>query len=238
MRGQVLYYDEKQGFGFLLGVDGNRYTFTAEDLRRLMPIEAGMIVEFQPKGDKARDIFAVRSSGAGSPALTVPRGLGQPASPVTAPPAPTHFGRQAMTDAIAPHSTGLWAYFRRGLGANYANFKGRARRKEYWGFFLFWLIAFVLVMMVGMVADAATGNLDTGEGPILMSVAAGLFFLATFIPSLAITVRRIHDIGMSGWFYLLILIPYIGGLIILVFTLVPSQKNDNKWGPVPEGIRV
>ena len=71
-----------------------------------------------------------------------------------------------------------------------------------------------------------------------VSVAAGLFFLATFIPSLAITVRRIHDIGLSGWFYLLILIPYIGGLIILVFTLVPSQKNDNKWGPVPEGIRV
>ena len=50
--------------------------------------------------------------------------------------------------------------------------------------------------------------------------------------------RRQHDIGLSGWFYLLILIPYVGGLIIFVFTLIPSQKHDNKWGPVPYGVRV
>ena len=65
-----------------------------------------------------------------------------------------------------------------------------------------------------------------------------LFLLATFLPGLALVVRRQHDIGLSGWFYLLVLIPYVGGLIVFVFTLIPSQKHDNKWGPVPYGVKV
>ena len=68
--------------------------------------------------------------------------------------------------------------------------------------------------------------------------AVGLFLLATFIPGLALIVRRQHDIGLSGWFYLLVLVPYVGGLIVFVFTLIPSQKHDNKWGPVPYGVRI
>jgi len=62
--------------------------------------------------------------------------------------------------------------------------------------------------------------------------------LATIVPSIAITVRRQHDIGLSGWFYLLILLPYLGGMIIFVFSLIPSQKHENKWGPVPAGVRL
>jgi uncharacterized membrane protein YhaH (DUF805 family) len=51
-------------------------------------------------------------------------------------------------------------------------------------------------------------------------------------------VRRIHDMGLSGWFYLLVFVPYIGALIVFVFTLLPSQRQDNRWGSVPEGIRL
>jgi uncharacterized membrane protein YhaH (DUF805 family) len=51
-----------------------------------------------------------------------------------------------------------------------------------------------------------------------------------------VTVRRIHDLGLSGWFYLLVFVPYVGSLIIFVFTVMPTQKNENKWGPVPAGI--
>ncbi|MDO8933008.1 MAG: DUF805 domain-containing protein, partial [Rhodocyclaceae bacterium] len=49
---------------------------------------------------------------------------------------------------------------------------------------------------------------------------------------------RLHDIGLSGWFYLLVFVPSVGSLIIFVMTLIPSQKHDNKWGPVPHGIRI
>jgi len=227
MRGEVLYYDETQGFGFLHGADGNRYTFTAEDMRRLMPMEKGTVVEFQPTGDKARDIFSIRAPAGNSPATTAP------AVPV----APAHFGRLAGSEAAALRPTSLWAYFRRALTENYASFAGRARRKEYWGFCLFWFLAFAALCAIGLIADGAAGNLDGGEAPYLTLAAAGLFMLATILPGMAITIRRIHDIGLSGWFYLLILVPSVGGLIIFVFSLIPSQKNDNKWGPLPEGIR-
>jgi uncharacterized membrane protein YhaH (DUF805 family) len=132
----------------------------------------------------------------------------------------------------------LWGYFRRALTEKYVTFSGRARRKEYWGYFLFWTISLVVVSILGMIADGAVGNLDRNGGPLITMAVDGLFVLATFLPGLAITIRRIHDIGLSGWLYLLVFIPSIGALIIFVFTLIPSQKNENKWGPVPAGVLV
>jgi uncharacterized membrane protein YhaH (DUF805 family)/cold shock CspA family protein len=238
MRGEVIYYDETQGFGFIQSADGSRYTFTAEDMRRQMPIGKGATVEFQPDGDKARDIFSLRT-----PVTAQPERRPAAAAPVISATAntaaagqaaPQHFGRFAAdTDHAEP--TGLWGYFRRALTEKYATFSGRARRKEYWGYVLFWTIALLVVSVLAMIADGAAGNLDHGDGPLLTMAADGLFVLATFLPGLAITIRRIHDIGLSGWFYLLVFIPSIGALIVFVFTLIPSQKNENKWGPVPAG---
>ncbi len=237
MRGEVLYYDEAQGFGFIHGADGNRYTFTVEDLRRRMEIAKGTTVEFQPKGDKARDIFSLRTQVTARPENR-PAGAAPIVSASVAaasgPPASPRFGRFAVNgDAAEP--TGLWSYFRRGLTEKYATFSGRARRKEYWGYFLFWTIALFAICFIGLIADGTVGNLDRSDGPRLTMAACGLFVLATFLPGLAITVRRIHDLGLSGWFYLLVFIPYIGALIVFVFTLVPGQRQENKWGPVPAG---
>ena len=215
MRGEVLHYDTEQGFGFINGADGKRYTFERGDLRRLVPVTKGTPVEFEVEGASAREIFVVNGVKSATP---------------------TQFGRHAV--AAEPESTGLWSYFTRSLMANYANFRGRARRKEYWGYVLFYIIAAVVIGTVALFLDGSVGNLDGGEIPVVTLGLFGLFVLATFIPSLAITIRRQHDIGLSGWFYLLILIPYIGWLIILVFTLIPSQRHDNKWGPVPYGIKV
>lgn len=235
MRGEVIYYDEGQGFGFIQGADGNRYTFTAEDLRRQMPMAKGATVEFQPNGDKARDVFSLRAPLAAQPDRR-PAG----AAPVLSgsahgPAAPQRFGR-LTADAGGAEPTGLWDYFRRGLTERYASFSGRARRKEYWGYFLFWTIALFFICVVGLVADGAAGNLDRSDGPLLTMAACGLFVLATFLPGLAITVRRIHDIGLSGWLYLLVFIPTVGALIVFVFTLIPSQAHENRWGPVPAGV--
>jgi uncharacterized membrane protein YhaH (DUF805 family)/cold shock CspA family protein len=240
MRGEVLHYDEAQGFGFIHGADGNRYTFVAEDLRRQMPMEKGAVVEFQPNGDKARAIFTIRAAAADDAAPATPWQPGPPPMEpaAAAPTAPPHFGRLAVADAVRPRSTGLWAYFRRGLTENYATFRGRARRKEYWGYFLFWSVAALAICFIGLIVDGAAGNLDSSDGPLLTMAALGLFVLATLLPGVAITVRRIHDMGLSGWFYLLVFVPYIGALIVFVFTLLPSQRQENRWGSVPEGIRL
>jgi uncharacterized membrane protein YhaH (DUF805 family)/cold shock CspA family protein len=216
MRGEVLHYDDEQGFGFINGTDGKRYAFERSDLRRLVPVGKGTLVEFQIDGATAREIFIIRSDTRAS--------------------APASFGRDAIV--AEPEHTGLWSYFTRTLTSNYANFRGRARRKEYWGFVLFYTILLMIVTAVGISFDNSTGNLTGQAIPTVTIVAVGLFLLATFIPGLALIVRRQHDIGLSGWFYLLILIPYVGGLIVFVFTLIPSQKHDNKWGPLPYGVRV
>ena len=237
MRGEVLHYDQAQGFGFIAAVDGSRYTFAREDLRGTAIPSKGTQIEFQPSGSQARDVFAIHAQvGAGQMAAV-------PAAATSVP----QFGRRGsdqevsagMAATTAPTSTGLWSYFWRSLTTNYASFGARARRKEYWGYYLFWAIAAVALSAIGFGIDGALGNLDAGmEEPIAGLALPGLFVLATLLPSIAVTVRRIHDLGLSGWFYLLIVLPYVGSLIIFVFAVIPSQKHENKWGPVPVGVKV
>lgn len=219
MRGEVLHYDDEQGFGFINGIDGKRYAFERADLRRLIPITKGTQVEFQVDGASAREIFVVQGVRS------------------SAPPAGSQFGRDAVV--AEPEPTGLWSYFTRTLTTNYANFRGRARRKEYWGYVLFWTIMVMLLCGVGAFLDFQAGNFDSynQDLPVFTLGILAVIVVIGFIPYLALIVRRQHDIGLSGWFYLLVLVPYIGGLIIFVFTLIPSQNHDNKWGPVPYGVR-
>jgi uncharacterized membrane protein YhaH (DUF805 family)/cold shock CspA family protein len=227
MRGEVLHYDEGQGFGFITAADGSRYTFTREDLRRQVPISKGMAVEFRQDGSQARDVFSIRAQLSGGMSTE-------------APPPPQQFGRaptMAPVYSAPPGNLGLWGYFWRAATANYANFRDRARRKEFWGFVLFYILAWIAVGVLGLLVDNALGLLDE-EKPYVSVTLSILFFLAMLIPGVAVTVRRQHDIGLSGWFYLLAFLPYIGGMILLVFSLIPSQKHENKWGPVPEGVRI
>jgi uncharacterized membrane protein YhaH (DUF805 family)/cold shock CspA family protein len=256
MRGEVLHYDEAQGFGFITGADGNRYTFRREDMRRDGSVTKGTVVEFQASSGRATGVFAIRASAsvpragtAAEPTLLdpVPSRIPPAADSQAGPPREATFGRSTPSIPArqigpvfdAAPSTGLWGYFVRALTANYANFRGRARRKEYWGFYLFWMLSFAALMVLGAMVDGVLGNFDTGDGiPFLMVGLSGIFVVATFIPCLAMVVRRQHDIGLSGWFYLLVFIPYVGGLIIFVFSLIPSQMHENKWGPIPDGIRV
>lgn len=239
MRGEVLHYDVELGVGFITGQDGQRYGFERSDFRRVVPVTKGTRVEFRDENGRARDIFVVQNERGGPASVpsvgTVPSAATAPAMP-GAPPPPQHFGRYASV--AEAESTGMWSYFIRTLSANYANFRGRARRKEYWSFVLFWWLAAGALVAIGLLLDSAVGNLDYyDEAPVITIILGGLFFLATILPGLALCIRRQHDIGLSGWFYLLFFVPYVGSLIIFVFSLIPSQKHDNKWGPVPEGVR-
>jgi len=96
----------------------------------------------------------------------------------------------------------------------YADFNGRAARPEFWWFFLFQVVIYVVASMV--------------HGLVYL-----LAFLALLLPSVAVGARRMHDIGKSGWFLLLGLIPFVG-LVILYFAAQPGQAGANQYGAAPE----
>ena len=108
----------------------------------------------------------------------------------------------------------------------YAVFSGRARRKEYWFFVLFNAIFAIAAMVLDNILGLAIE--DVGYGPFYI-----LYALATIVPGLAVSVRRLHDIGKSGWYILLLLIPCVGALILLIFDLTPGDPGDNEYGPDP-----
>ena len=236
MRGEVLHYDEEQGFGFITGADGKRYTFARENLRREMALARGAEVEFQPNGDRASSIFLIRARTGGAPEGAQPAATAAPVLPGSAPAAPAHFGRNTGNDTA--QSTGLWDYFWRGVTTNYVNFSGRARRKEFWGFCLFWTVGLLVAIGVGLSIDLSRGDIEGGgDEPVVMLVLICLFFLLSFLPWVALIVRRLHDLGLTGWLAILCFLPYVGGLATLVFALIPTQAGENKWGPVPAGVR-
>jgi len=111
----------------------------------------------------------------------------------------------------------------------YADFNGRARRTEYWMFILFNLI----FASIATVLDNVLG-LTIGEFPY--GYLYFLYALAIIIPSLAVAVRRLHDIGKSGWMILVTLIPLIGAIWLLVLLVTDSKPGANQYGPNPKGI--
>ena len=104
------------------------------------------------------------------------------------------------------------------------DFSGRATRAEYWWWILF---NYILIMFAG-----ALGLLLSQIDESIAVIPTLIFILVNFIPSLAVTIRRLHDAGHSGWALLLNLIPYLGGLIIFAYTLCSSEP-DNEYGPNP-----
>ncbi len=110
--------------------------------------------------------------------------------------------------------------------SQYADFRGRARRSEFWYFTLFNLI-------FGIIAMSLDNLLDFSLYPLPYGYIYLLYALVTLIPGLAVGVRRLHDVGKSGWMYLIVLIPLVGAIWLLVLFFTESQVIENKWGPNP-----
>lgn len=113
-----------------------------------------------------------------------------------------------------------------------ADFSGRSRRKEYWFFHLFNALAFFGLFLLGFLFDWALFG-EGHKGGITFFLFA-IYGIAAFIPSLSVTIRRLHDIGRSGWWYFIGFIPLIGGIVLLVFTLIDSELYANQWGLDPK----
>ena len=114
---------------------------------------------------------------------------------------------------------------------NYANFDGRARRQEYWMFYLFNMI-FTFLLYIPLIAGAAMESeaLMMAGGLLLM-----LYILAIIIPSIAVSVRRLHDQDKSGSWYFVAFIPFIGGIWLLILMATEGTHGPNQYGPDPKG---
>ena len=119
--------------------------------------------------------------------------------------------------------------------AKYATFSGRASRSEYWWWVLVsFIVSMVLnaIMLVGGAAGAKIGTDGTsipGPGFTVGLILIVVWFVAVIVPSLALTVRRLHDANFSGWMYLLVLVPVAGGFILLAFTLMDSKPEGQRF---------
>jgi uncharacterized membrane protein YhaH (DUF805 family) len=111
----------------------------------------------------------------------------------------------------------------------YAVFDGRARRKEYWLFFLFNIIISIVIGIIdGMVGTSgAVGSLG---------LLGGLYTLAVLIPGIAVAVRRLHDTSRSGWWILIGLIPIIGVIVLIVFMVQDGTPGENQFGKNPKEV--
>ena len=104
----------------------------------------------------------------------------------------------------------------------YAVFSGRARRKEIWYFILF---DFIFAFALGLI-DQLIGSY----------VLASLYSLAFLLPSIGVSIRRLHDTGRTGWWVFIGLIPLVGAIILLIFFVTDSQPDTNQYGPSPKAV--
>lgn len=109
----------------------------------------------------------------------------------------------------------------------YVDFSGRARRKEYW---MFSLLNFVFAFVLGII-DVSLGWTSSEIG---IGVLGGFYSLAALVPGLAVCVRRLHDIGKSGWNLFLALIPLVGAFVLIVWYCQEGEFSSNAWGANPK----
>ena len=105
----------------------------------------------------------------------------------------------------------------------YAEFTGRSRRKEYWMFALVNAIVWLVLYVVG-------------KQSLVLLIILAIYAVAVLVPSLAVTVRRLHDTGRSGWWWLISFVPFVGAIVLLVFLCQDSQAGSNPWGANPKAL--
>ncbi len=126
----------------------------------------------------------------------------------------------------------------------YASFTGRARRSEFWWFWLFNLIVTVILNIidnaVGWIVDLGSETINTGNGVVTFAngdigALSTIWFLVILLPFLSVTIRRLHDTDRSGWWWWIWLVPCVGPIVLLVFMLLDSTPGDNRFGANPKG---
>ncbi|WEV49629.1 DUF805 domain-containing protein [Acinetobacter sp. ESL0695] len=193
MKGQILDFSIQTNIGIISGDDNNRYYFKGIEWKS---------TEIPNRGNKVD--FDLDNEGN---AIQVYLSLENKVNPLES--FSKYLDKISNTNQ-AEENFNMIDWFVKSL-KNYANFSGRARRKEYWYFVLGQLIISIITGLL----DETIFNIST---------------LILFIPGLAVLVRRLHDINKSGWWILISLIPFIGSIILLVWLLTNTKSEKNQWG--------
>ncbi|GAW41253.1 Inner membrane protein YhaH [Brevundimonas sp. SH203] len=171
-------------------------------------LEPGRRVDFVVQDDQALSLMVLRDG---------------PLPPAVYPPEP---------------DLGLWGYFVRCITDLYIEGHGRARRKEYWSFALFHFLILMLAFMpiIGLAVLEAEAGYDMEVWGVAWICIVALVYFALIVPYVCVTIRRFHDVGLSGWLILIGLVPYVGGLFTFIVSLLPSQPAVNVHGAPPKGL--
>lgn len=200
MKGSILDFSIQHNSGVITGDDQNRYYFNGAEWRGQTPPNRGDKVDFAIRNEnQATDIYLALNQYS-NPLQNISNQLDK-------------FSNQNQSE----ENYNMIDWFVKCL-QNYANFSGRARRKEYW----FFALCQFIILIIASIIDSIIF-----DGPSLFySIAA----LGLFIPSLAVAVRRLHDINKSGWFILISLIPIIGPILVLIWLATDTTQEANQWG--------
>lgn len=135
----------------------------------------------------------------------------------------------------------------RSVFSQYANFNGRARRSEYWWYYLFLIILTIVAVIIDVVITVAvfgvntttTSTSYTAESGGFLPICTGILSLATLLPTLAVTARRLHDTNKTGWIQVISYIPIvniIGGIVMIVLCAIDGDRGPNRYGPDPKSV--
>lgn len=118
-------------------------------------------------------------------------------------------------------------WYKKVVFENYANFSGRARRSEYWYF----LLMNMIIAIGAIIIDSVSG---LNIAPLPYGYVYFAYLLLTLLPGFAVAIRRLHDVGKSGWFFLISFIPFIGAIWLLVLFCSEGESGTNAYGPDPK----
>lgn len=120
----------------------------------------------------------------------------------------------------------------------YVDFRGRARRTEYWMFTLFNVIVSIVLAVIDNLLGTGSFTSTSSAGGVGFSAGlgllGGLYVLAVLLPSLGVAVRRLHDTDRSGWWLLIGLVPFVGSIVLLVFFVLEGTRGPNQHGADPK----
>ena len=206
MKGKVLDFSIQKGGGLILGDDGQRYLFVANEWQEQSLPLRDVVVDFEAAGKYAKGVYLL--------AQTVPQI--QAATP-TVKPKPFK-----ATDNKEPSLLDLAIS---AVKHKYLLFNGRASRKEFWAVMLFSVLISFALQLLYTLGFAISDNLG-----LLLALPFVIFSLGMVIPQLAVSVRRLHDTDKSGWWLVLGFIPIFGTIALIVLFSLASSESDNRFG--------
>lgn len=220
MKGKILDFSVAQGGGLILSSDGIRYLFNADQWHGQCLPKVGQDVDFNINDVKKAieiypDVFAVTQEFISTSQTNYP--------------SRSHDNYQNLD------RNSFWDYTVAAYTKNFANFQGRARRREFWGVYLVVALITSLVSLSFVWMMYGGSNVDSRYGDFIILLYL-LICLVNLIPGNALAVRRLHDIDKSGWWYWISLVPFIGGIWILILLCTEGTRGENRFGADPKSL--